>query len=163
MKKLHSCVLAAVLLGAAPASAFEVIVGVGYDDIVHNDSPAVAFDLEAYTGPLYQVSALEFRLGAAVEIDTDADLWGGAGLVATLPLGDTGLRIEGSFMPGLYSHSDNGNDLGNVIEFRSQIGASYAVTEKIRIGFSFEHKSNAGIGDRNPGVETLFAKIGYQY
>ncbi|SLN10307.1 acyloxyacyl hydrolase [Oceanibacterium hippocampi] len=59
-----------------------------------------------------------------------------------------------SFAPG-YFHDGGGKDLGSEIEFRSQIELSYRFDDRSRLGISFNHISNAGIGDANPGTETL--------
>ena len=64
------------------------------------------------------------------------------------------LFITPSFAPGLYHKCDSKN-LDFALEFRSQIEVSYVFSNHSRIGFSFNHISNASFGDENPGVESL--------
>jgi lipid A 3-O-deacylase len=63
-------------------------------------------------------------------------------------------RITPSFAPGYY-HDGDGKDLGYGLEFRSQLEISYQFDNQSRLGVSLNHISNAGLGDRNPGTESL--------
>ena len=58
-----------------------------------------------------------------------------------------------SFAPGLYSQGD-GKDLGHVLEFKTEIQASYAISEYSSLGMSYNHISNASLGDKNPGANS---------
>ncbi|MBS4035411.1 MAG: acyloxyacyl hydrolase [Ignavibacterium sp.] len=62
--------------------------------------------------------------------------------------------ITPSFAPGLY-FENNSKKLFYPIEFRSQIEVSVKLVGNTRVGFSFNHISNAGLGDENPGVESF--------
>lgn len=62
--------------------------------------------------------------------------------------------ITPSFAPGLYLEN-NSKKLFYPIEFRSQIEVSVKLLSNTRVGFSFNHISNAGLGDKNPGVESF--------
>ena len=55
-----------------------------------------------------------------------------------------------SFAPGLYSEGE-GKDLGHVLEFKTEVQATYAVNEATSFGMSYNHISNASIGDKNLG------------
>ncbi len=59
-----------------------------------------------------------------------------------------------SFAPGLY-YKGNGRDLGFPLEFRSAISAGWRFSNYSRLGIQFYHLSNASLGKRNPGVESL--------
>ena len=58
-----------------------------------------------------------------------------------------------SFAPGLY-HEGNGKDLGHVLEFKSEVQLSYEVSDKTNFGLSYNHVSNASLGDKNPGANS---------
>ena len=58
-----------------------------------------------------------------------------------------------SFAPGLY-HEGNGKDLGHVLEFKSEVQLSYATSDKSSFGVSYNHVSNASLGDKNPGANS---------
>ena len=59
-----------------------------------------------------------------------------------------------SFAPGLY-HEGDGKDLGHVLEFKSEIQFSYASSKNSKMGVSYNHVSNASIGDKNPGANSF--------
>ena len=63
------------------------------------------------------------------------------------------LNITPSFTPGLYAKGD-GKDLGSVIEFKSDVQLSYDVGESMNLGMSYNHVSNASLGDKNPGANS---------
>jgi len=58
-----------------------------------------------------------------------------------------------SFAPGLYSEGD-GKDLGHVLEFKTEVQASYAFSDTTNFGVSYNHISNASLGDKNPGANS---------
>lgn len=148
-------------LSTPPAQADpEVLLGVGWNG-VESDYGAVAAMLEGRTAPLLAIHGVELRLGAAGEIDTDGDVWGGAGLVVTMPFLDR-FRLEASFMPGLYAEG-SGRDLGGPVQFRSLIGLSYAVAPGYRLGVALNHKSNAKLYDDNPGEDSVLAFLAVSF
>ena len=63
------------------------------------------------------------------------------------------LTFTPSFAPGLY-HEGDGKDLGHVLEFKSEIQFSYELSNDISIGLSYNHLSNASLGDKNPGANS---------
>jgi len=63
------------------------------------------------------------------------------------------LNFNPSFTPGLYGEG-NGKDLGHIIEFKSEIQISLDLFESSELGFSYNHISNASLGDKNPGANS---------
>jgi len=63
------------------------------------------------------------------------------------------LMFTPSFAPGLY-HKGDGKDLGHVLEFKSEVQFSYAFSDDSKIGVSYNHVSNASLGDKNPGANS---------
>jgi hypothetical protein len=63
------------------------------------------------------------------------------------------LNITPSFMPGLY-HQGDGKDLGHVLEFKSEVQLSLDISKSTELGFSYNHLSNASLGDKNPGANS---------
>ena len=63
------------------------------------------------------------------------------------------LTFTPSFAPGLY-HKGDGKDLGHVLEFKSEVQLSYELSKDTRIGVSYNHVSNASLGDKNPGANS---------
>ena len=58
-----------------------------------------------------------------------------------------------SFAPGLY-HKGDGKDLGHVLEFKTEVQLSYSSSEDTSFGVSYNHVSNASLGDKNPGANS---------
>jgi len=59
-----------------------------------------------------------------------------------------------SFAPGLY-FKGNGKELGLILEFRSSMEIAYILPNYARVGAQFYHLSNASLGYKNPGSESL--------
>ena len=63
------------------------------------------------------------------------------------------LNFTPSFTPGLY-HEGDGKDLGHIIEFKSELQLSLDLSKSSELGFSYNHLSNASLGDKNPGANS---------
>ena len=63
------------------------------------------------------------------------------------------VTITPSFAPGYYN-SGNGKDLGSALEFKSEIQMSLNLSDNTEFGMSYNHISNASIGDKNPGANS---------
>ena len=64
------------------------------------------------------------------------------------------LNFTPSFTPGLLYHEGDGKDLGHVIEFKSELQFSFDLSKNSELGFSYNHISNASLGDKNPGANS---------
>ncbi len=63
------------------------------------------------------------------------------------------LNFTPSFTPGLYNKG-NGKDLGHVLEFKSEVQLSLELPKNSQFGVSYNHLSNASLGDKNPGANS---------
>ena len=63
------------------------------------------------------------------------------------------LNFTPSFTPGYYNQGD-GKDLGHALEFKSEIQLSLELPKDSQLGFSYNHLSNASLGDKNPGANS---------
>ena len=63
------------------------------------------------------------------------------------------INFTPSFTPGLYGQGD-GKDLGHLVEFKSELQLSLDLFSNSELGFSYNHLSNASIGDKNPGANS---------
>jgi len=63
------------------------------------------------------------------------------------------LKFTPSFAPGIY-HDGDGKDLGHILEFKTEVQATYAISKDSSIGMSYNHISNASLGDKNPGANS---------
>ena len=87
--------------------------------------------------------------GAMITTDNAAYLY--TGIQAQYKFGV--LNFTPSFTPGLY-HEGDGKDLGHLIEFKSEIQISLDLSKNSELGFSYNHISNASLGDKNPGANS---------
>lgn len=163
MKRVTAAAAATLLaLAVGPAAAGEIMFGLGYDGLRSENDGAAAFSAQIHGEPFWHLGPVGFGLGAALEAGSDGDVWGGAGFTAVWPFAEA-WRINASLMAGGYAKGDGGDDLGSELQFRSRIGVGYRVAQPWWVGLAVEHKSNAGIGDINPGIETVFATLGREF
>ena len=87
--------------------------------------------------------------GAMITADNAAYIY--TGVQAKYKLGF--LNITPSFTPGLY-HEGDGKDLGHLLEFKSEVQLSLNLPKSTKLGFSYNHISNASLGDKNPGANS---------
>ena len=87
--------------------------------------------------------------GALITADAAGYLY--TGVQAQYKLGF--LNVTPSFTPGIYFEGD-GKDLGHLIEFKSELQFSLDLSKTSELGFSYNHLSNASLGDKNPGANS---------
>tara|TARA_B100001996_G_C18468424_1_gene518960 strand:+ start:209 stop:730 length:522 start_codon:yes stop_codon:yes gene_type:complete len=87
--------------------------------------------------------------GALLTADSAAYVY--TGIQAQYNLGK--IEVTPSFTPGLYSQG-NGKDLGHVVEFKSEVQVSLNLFENSQFGMSYNHISNASLGEKNPGANS---------
>ena len=63
------------------------------------------------------------------------------------------LNLTPSFTPGYY-HEGDGKDLGHALEFKSEVQLSLELPKESQLGFSYNHISNASLGEKNPGANS---------
>ena len=99
-----------------------------------------------------------FRLSYGLSATTKGSLWAGLGQTYTIPFAERDGYIQLHTMAGLYARG-NGADLGGPLEFRSGIEIGYEADNGWRYGISFDHRSNADLFERNPGLETIQFRV----
>lgn len=137
---------------AAPARAGDrdlISFSGAYFDVIHRVKPAFAGSVEYRWSDRYWI----FKPFVGAMADSDAGGYIYSGVLIDLYFGRH-IVVTPSFAPGIYMRG-HGKDLGYPLEFRSQIEVSYRFDNHTRLGLSFSHMSNASIGHKNPGVESL--------
>ena len=86
-----------------------------------------------------------------VMMTADSAAYAYTGVQAQYKIGK--LNIIPSFTPGLYREGD-GKDLGHIVEFKSEVQLSLDIFLNSELGFSYNHISNASLGDKNPGANS---------
>jgi len=87
--------------------------------------------------------------GAMITADNAAYLY--TGIQAQYSIGK--IDITPSFAPGIYDKG-NGKDLGHIVEFKSELQFSLNLFKNSQLGMSYNHISNASLGDKNPGANS---------
>ena len=87
--------------------------------------------------------------GALITTDNAAYIY--TGVQAQYKIG--AINFTPSFTPGLY-HEGDGKDLGHLVEFKSELQFSLDLSNNSELGFSYNHISNASLGDKNPGANS---------
>ena len=72
------------------------------------------------------------------------------------------ITITPSFAPGYYNSGD-GKDLGSALEFKSEIQVSLDLSDSTELGISYNHISNASLGDKNPGANSYMINFLKQF
>ena len=67
-----------------------------------------------------------------------------------------------SFAPGYYN-SGNGKDLGSALEFKTEVQMSLNLSDSTEFGMSYNHISNASLGDKNPGANSYMINFLKQF
>tara|TARA_B100000029_G_scaffold457871_1_gene486911 strand:+ start:94 stop:621 length:528 start_codon:yes stop_codon:yes gene_type:complete len=70
--------------------------------------------------------------------------------------------ITPSFAPGYYNYGD-GKDLGSALEFKSEVQMSLNLSENTEFGMSYNHISNASLGNKNPGANSYMINFVKQF
>ena len=108
------------------------------------------YDLGKNIGPFGQAIGLSYG--------DESGSWIGYGWTWETYFGKSPFYTQLHAMPGLYAAGDD-FDLGGPIEFRSGIELGYEAKNGWRYGLSYDHRSNAGIYDNNPGIETVQFRV----
>jgi lipid A 3-O-deacylase len=118
-------------------------------DFLQNDVTSLEARIE------YRANSLKWPLKpfGGLMANTDGAEYIYSGVFYEIPI--TGfLNLVPSFAPGFYI-KNNSKDLHFVLEFRSQLEAIFKLSSSFKAGVSFNHISNASLGEANPGVESI--------
>ena len=70
-------------------------------------------------------------------------------------IGQGPLYLNLSSSTGIYSNGD-GKDLGNFLQFKSEVNLFYKIGNSSKVGIGSHHISNAGLSSVNPGTNNYF-------
>jgi hypothetical protein len=95
---------------------------------------------------------------------------GTVGPILALGHGHLPVWLEGGSSPTLISRDSYGQppqsvakDFGDPFQFTSHIGVYWNVATRVRVGYRFQHMSNAGIASPNPGLNLNFFYASYLF
>ena len=104
-------------------------------------------------------SGLRPQAGLFATADSGAYVYAGIGYPFAI-------NEKWSLVPSLsggYYNEGAGKNLGNDVEFYSQLRLEYRLSPGAGIGLGVGHISNAGIGDKNPGAEIVYLSYSISY
>ena len=126
-----------------------MVFGAGLYDVIDQEAESLDLRFEYRWG----ISLWALRPWAGLEFTADGALHAVAGVLADIGIGSRWIVTPGAGA-GLYDEG-NGKDLGDPVEFRTQIELARRFAGDNRLAIALSHISNAGLGDANPGTEVL--------
>lgn len=123
--------------------------GAGLYDVIDREEETLDLRLEYRWG----WSLWVLQPWAGIEATADGALYGIAGLFADFEIGPR-WGFTPSAGAGFYDEGD-GRDLGQRLEFRTQIEFARRFANDTRVAFALSHISNARLSELNPGTEVL--------
>jgi len=74
------------------------------------------------------------------------------------------ISVEAGSGPTLISHWDfETRNFGDAVQFTSHIGLYWDMAKQWRLGYRFQHMSNAGISQNNPGLNLHMLALSYRF
>ena len=134
------------------ANETELNIFSGMFDFSDDNKRSMILGIQHQNESLYRDSFLGVLspvTGALITSDSASYIY--TGVQAQYKLGK--MHLTPSFTPGLYYEGD-GKDLGHLVEFKSEIQLSLDLSDKSEFGFSYNHISNASLGEKNPGANS---------
>jgi hypothetical protein len=139
---------------AEESSALAVSVG-AFD--VGKDETAAEIGLEYRFAPMQ--SAYNIIPVVGVSGTSDGSTWAYGGIRYDIDLGENWV-LTPNFAASVYRQG-GGKDLGHALEFRSGLEIAYKLNENSHLGLALYHMSNASIGDKNPGQESVILSYSF--
>jgi lipid A 3-O-deacylase len=149
MKKIYSIFFACLCISLFAKDKDLIYVCSGINNIRRLNNRSVEFRLEYKSR--YNFKSFHPILGASYTTKKQLYTYGGVSL-DLYP--NKHVVIAPNFALGYYNKG-NGKDLGLPLEFRSGIEAAIKFNNQVRVGLHASHTSNASLGKKNPGLETL--------
>ncbi len=125
-------------------------LAVGKFDILRNREEDAEIRLDYRFGNKFWI----FKPFLTAAYATNTSSFIGAGVLVDIYLGRR-FVLTPQFSPVYWRGETSKLDLGYALEFRSRLELAYRFDDRSRLGISFDHTSNAGLADGNPGVESV--------
>jgi len=134
-------------------------ISLSFGDVIFQEN---TIGREAYLRYDMGTSFGPFQPTMGLSVTDSNDIWVGFGATHTThfwqsPSG-AGAYAQLHFMPEFYAQG-SGPDLGLPLEFRSGAELGYQAKNGVRVGVSYDDRSNGDISSVNPGLETLQFRV----
>ncbi|HTX20810.1 MAG TPA: acyloxyacyl hydrolase [Candidatus Aquilonibacter sp.] len=74
------------------------------------------------------------------------------------------LTLEAGFSPTVLSRHEFGiKDFGDWFQFTTHVGLNWDVTKHLRVGYRYQHMSNAGLAEPNPGLNLHMISVSWRF
>ena len=100
---------------------------------------------------LFDILTLNPVIGGFITAESASMLYGGF----ETNIGADSIYLNLSSSAGIYSNGD-GKDLGNTLQFKSEVNLFYSISKDSRFGIGSHHISNAGLNSVNPGTNNYY-------
>ena len=158
-------------LGAEELSRWQAGARLGFDDGRNDEdfNQAEVFFVRLWPLPSGEASSVS----VAISLEGSAGVISGGsteGFVAAMGPGlalsfwDDRLLLKAGVSPTVISQDNYGDeDLGGVVQFTSHINLAARVYEGLNVGYRLQHMSNAGLYDKNPGVNLHMIEVSWRF
>ena len=124
----------------------------GIFDFSDDEKKSTIFGLQHLNDNLFRESFIgTIKPVTGFMLTADSTTYFYTGVQAEYKIGK--INLIPSFTPGLY-HEGDGKDLGHLVEFKSELQLSLDLSPSTEFGFSYNHLSNASLGEKNPGANS---------
>ena len=138
--------------GTLHANSYSIFGGTyDYDDDNTTNLIGLNYHLSNSEIDLLNILTINPVVGGLVTAKSASMFYGGF----ETNLGSDLIYLNLSSSAGIYSNGD-GKDLGNAIQFKSEVNLLYSLSDKTRIGIGSHHISNAGLDSVNPGTNNYY-------
>ena len=137
---------------SANANSYSIFGGTyDYDDDNTTDLIGFNYHMSNNEIDLLNILTINPLIGGLITAESATMFYGGF----ETNLGKNKVYLNLSSSSGIYSNGD-GKDLGNAIQFKSEVNLFYSLSNESRIGIGSHHISNAGLDDVNPGTNNYY-------
>lgn len=152
MKNLfYSALIILFTIGNLNANSFSIFGG-SYDYDDDNTTTLTGINIH-YSNEfnIFDIMNVSPVIGGFVTAKSASMIYGGF----DTKLGSEKIYLNPSFSTGLYNNG-SGKDLGNTLQFKSELNIFYSINDGSRVGLGSHHISNAGLSSVNPGVNNFY-------
>ena len=151
-KFLLTIILYYLTSGSLHANSYSIFGGTyDYDDDNTTNLIGLNYHISNSEIDLLKILTINPVVGGLVTAKSATMFYGGF----ETNLGSDLIYLNLSSSAGIYSNGD-GKDLGNDIQFKSEVNLLYSLSDETRIGIGSHHISNAGLDSVNPGTNNYY-------
>ncbi len=138
--------------GSLYANSYSIFGGIyDYDDDNTTNLIGLNYHISNSEIDLLNILTINPVVGGLVTAKSATMFYGGF----ETNLGSDLIYLNISSSTGIYNNGD-GKDLGNPIQFKSEVNLFYSLSKVSRIGIGSHHISNAGLDSVNPGTNNYY-------